>query len=128
MVMLGSKPTIGTASPVSAQIKQRHGYRNSFQQNMTIAIAPDGAGARLSCRSTAPVMGQLFIIGWGLVTVLATAVVLGNVARGLLSPVFIIVPVLIALFGWGMAMLGRNMSNADEPFLLDFIRRTLDAR
>lgn len=128
MVMLGSKPAIGQAFQQSAWLKQRHGYRNSFQQVLSIAISPEGAGAKLSCRSNAPVMGQIFMIGWLAMSVLAFVVVIGNVARGFLSPVFLIVPVLIALFGFGMAMLGRNMSNADEPFLLDFLRRTLDAR
>jgi hypothetical protein len=128
MVMLGSKPAIGVASAQSAQIKQRHGYRNSFQQNMIIAITPEGAGARLSCRSSAPILGQIFIVGWFGVAAMMGVVMLGNVAQGLLSPVFLIVPVLIALLGFGFAMLGRNMSNADEPFLLDFLRRTLDAR
>jgi hypothetical protein len=128
MIMLGSKPAVGVASPLSAQIKKRLGYRNSFQQNMVIAITPDGAGARLSCRSSAPALGQLFIVGWFTIALLMAVIMLSNVAQGFLSPVFLIVPVLVALFGWGMAMLGKNMSNADEPFLLDFLRRTLDAR
>lgn len=128
MVMLGDKPAIGTASQYSAQLKQRHGYRNSFQQVMNIALTADGAGTRLSCRSSAPVMGQVFIVGWFTVSFLMLVIMGGNVARGVLSPVFLIIPFLLALFGLGFAMLGKSMSNADEPFLLDFLRRTLNAR
>lgn len=128
MVMLGSKPAIGVASANSAQLKKRLGYRNSFQQNMVIALSPDGAGTRLSCRSSAPVLGQLFLVGWLTTSLLMFVVMAGNVAQGLLSPAFLLAPILLALFGFGMAMLGRNMSNADEPFLIDFLRRTLDAR
>ncbi len=127
MVMLGSKPAIGHAYVHSAQLKQRHGYRNSFQQLLNIALTPDGAGTRLSCRSSAPVMGQIFIVGWMLVAVLMALVMIGNVAQGLLSPAFLLIPIVIGLIGLGFAMLGRNMSNADEPFLLDFLRRTLNA-
>lgn len=128
MVMLGSKPAIGSASPNSAQLKQSHGYRNSFQQLLNVTFTPDGSGTRLSCRSTAPVMGQIFLIGWGLVSFTMAVAMLGNVARGLLSPAFLLIPVVLALIGLGFASLGKNMSNADEPFLLDFLRRTLDAR
>lgn len=128
MVMLGSKPAIGTASQYGAQLKQRHGYRNSFQQVLNVTFTAEGAGTRLSGRSSPPALGQVFIVGWMFVALMMALVMIGNISRGVLSPVFLIIPVIIALIGLGFASLGKNMSNADEPFLLDFLRRTLDAR
>lgn len=128
MKMLGAKPVIGSATETGARLRKRTWLRNSFQQVMTIAISPEGAGARLSCRMGPPIFGCIFLAFWTLAVTVMFAAMLGAVLQGEMPPPALIAPVLFLLTGFGVAVLGRAISNPDGPFLLDFLRRTLDAR
>ncbi|MGE0045455.1 MAG: hypothetical protein AB7J28_11035 [Hyphomonadaceae bacterium] len=128
MSLLGSKPALGTAGPQAAQLRRRTPYRNSFKQHMNVAIAPEGQGAKLSCRMSPSVFASVFLVFWCLVLLIMLFGIAAGVFAGELSPVFLIVPFIMLALGLGIAAIGRGLSNSDEPILLDFLRRTLDAR
>lgn len=128
MVFLGKKPAIGSANPNYAELKRRLPYRNSFQSLLNITIRPEGAGARLSCRTAQPVLAQIFLLGFCAVGLIMLLGLGANVAAGRAHPALLIIPLLPLAIGFGIAAIGRGMSGGDEPFLLDFLRRTLDAR
>lgn len=128
MTFMGSKPAIGYVSEHAGQIRQRKWYRNSFQLLMNIAITPDGQGAKLSCRMAPSVFASLFLILWCAVIAIMLIAILANTIARTLSPVFLIVPFIMLGLGIAIAAIGRNLSTSDEHFLLDLLRRTLDAR
>jgi hypothetical protein len=107
--------------------RRRYG-RNSFRILAYVSASPGGRGTKIdvALRSSRAVAG--FLTFWLGIVLLVNLVVLiqASVGGAHFGDLWFTVP--FAVYGLGLLALGRRMSRADGPALLDFIRQTCDAQ
>jgi hypothetical protein len=108
--------------------RRRRFGRNSFRILAYVRATPGGRGTRIdvALRSSRLVAG--FMTFWLGIVILVNLVILIQAIFGdaHLADLWFTVP--FPVYGFGLLALGRRMSRADGPALLDFIRQTCDAQ
>jgi hypothetical protein len=130
--VLWGKPFLrGIAVPRQDRIvifRRRRWVRNSFRTCAFVRTSPGGRGTRIdvTLRSAYVVAG--FINLWlGLAILFNVPILIGALGGGgQMGDLLYTVP--FPLFGFGLLAFGRWETRPDGPALLDFIRRTIDAR
>ncbi len=125
---------VGSIDGDALRLRKRIYYRNSFQPTLRGSLADAPGGTRIRCEfgtiSLAPILiaaGVIFVIAIAMAATLGRGIELRNVPL-----VAILVPLgalpLFAGLGFGTIWLGRRLARGDEAYLLDFLRKTLEAR
>jgi hypothetical protein len=108
--------------------RRRRFGRNSFRILAYVSTSPGGRGARIdvALRSSRAVAGYMTF--WLGIVILVNLVILNQAIVGAahFGELWFTVP--FAVYGIGLLALGRRMSRADGPAMLDFIRQTCDAQ
>jgi len=129
--------TVGVVDSTGFRIRKKIYYRNSFQQRLfgTLSDAP-GGGTRIH--------GEIreLDLKWVLVAAAAfagfafvgTLAILYNFRAALhdmpliaILAIALIAPLLVAI-GVGAVAIGRSLARTEQQFLVDFVKRTLDAK
>lgn len=127
------RPVVGSVGQRSLRVRQRlHQSKNSFQTYLRAALEGDGKSTRLACRFGPHPFVMVFMVFW-LASALAIGAAfwtLGLPAQGggdipILARIapFTMLPMGIVLLG-----VGRYFARGERQFLLDFLRRTIEAQ
>jgi hypothetical protein len=127
---------VGTVDGDSFVIRKRIQYRNSFQRRLYGQISDAPGGTRIHGEIRERDLRWVFIAG-GVVTAVAFFGVfiplfayraeLGDVPLIALIGPALVVPLLVLIM-IGAVALGRRLARSEEAFLVDWVKRTLDAR
>ena len=126
---------VGSVGETSFRLRKRIGYRNSFQTSLHGKIVAENGETRLHCRAGLHPFVRAFLAVWfGGVSIGCGAVVIGaiNLLRsGQLAASgwqWLAVPFLMLGFGVVLVGSGKYLARDEADFLIDFVRRALDAR
>jgi hypothetical protein len=113
------------------------GISNGFQTYLFGRLTDDGDQTRLRCRIGMHLFPVAFLVLWFGALLFMSFLLLGNMVIKVNTPsdsstiegwwVFI-VPLLFACFGGAFFIIGRYCARDEERFLIDFLRKTINAR
>lgn len=127
---------VGRIDGDSFRIRKRILYRHSFQKYLTGQLSDAGSGARIHCEVREMDLKWVFVAAGGvaalaffgaLIAMFAHRADLDRVPMVALIAMALLVPVLVAIMV-GAVALGRHLSRNESQFLVDFLKRTLEAR
>jgi hypothetical protein len=130
----GGAPAIGRVGDASFRIRKRlpAAVHNSFQTRLRGTLSPAGTGTHLHCHlGMHPLIGIFMPLWFCLVLAFAAGWIVIGVERGATGMQFwagLIIPVFMLVFGVGLIAFGRFLARNERPFLLDFLRQTVDAQ
>jgi hypothetical protein len=130
-----SGAVIGSVGETSFRLRKRIYYRNSFQYSLSGKLIDDNGQTRLHCRiGPHPLVLAFLVIWFGGVLVACGAVsvwIAGAFAhRAHPSNLWpgAAIPFLMLAGGVALVMLGRYFARDEPDYLIDFLRKSLDAR
>jgi hypothetical protein len=132
-----SGSVVGSVGETSFRLRKRIGYRNSFQTSLYGKIIAEDGQTRLHCRAGLHPFVRVFMTVWfGVVSIGCGAMViraidllrighgslLSNGWQGAAVPFF--------MLGFGVTLIGagRHLARDERDFLIDYVRRAVDAR
>jgi hypothetical protein len=128
---------VGTVDGDNFVIRKRIPYRNSFQRRFYGALSDaPGGGTRIHGETRERDLRWVFILAGvvaavaffgAIIPLLMRRAAFGDVPLVLLIGPALVVPLLIAIM-IGAIALGRRLARSEEAFLIDWVKRTLDAR
>jgi hypothetical protein len=131
--MFGASPVVGKVGEKSFRLRKRlEGSHNSFQTYLFARLNSEGASTRLTCRfGVHPFVAVFMMVWFGGVTAAAIGgllVGLRQYSSGTMTSAAWLGPWAMVLFGIVLNRVGRRMARGEGEFLMDFLRRTVDAR
>jgi hypothetical protein len=122
---------IGSVGETSFRLRKRIFYRNSFQASLSGKFIDDPRGTRLRCRVGLHPFVTVFLTIWiGIVLVgciwMIVSLVSGAVPANRWPQAAI--PFLMLAGGVALLKVGQFLSRDEADFLIDFLRKTVDAR
>jgi hypothetical protein len=132
----GAKPVIGNVTGTSLVMRKRIGYRSSFQSFLTATLGPEAAGTAIAGTVGLPQVVTVFLLAWFGFAILAGVPMAVFLIWSMLSSkspnpaIWGVAMLPIGMIGSGIVMLlfGRSVAGEESGFLVDFVRRTLEAR
>jgi hypothetical protein len=131
----GARPMVGSLREGRIRVRQRIGYRNSFQTALTATFTAEGRNTRIRCRFGMHPFVTIFMIYWlsmvawfGLHALSTTGVAPINPAQNGAAAIFALMPLLMFCFGLGLMGFGRYLARDEQAFLTDLLITKLDAR
>jgi hypothetical protein len=127
-------PAIGRVRETSFRIRRRLPVmmHNSFQTYVSGRFIAEHGQTRLRCRlGMHPLIGIFMPLWFALVVAFGAGwlfVGLRQGATGVMLWAGLTIPAVMTVFGIGLVRFGRFLARDEGPFLLDFLRQTLDAR
>jgi hypothetical protein len=109
------------------------GAYNSFQTYLRATLESERMSTRLICRFGPHPFVAVFMVFWVcLALAIAVAILIINSPAsdpGDMTGIFVAAaPFVMIPMGIAMAVGGRHIARGERPFLLDFLRKTIDAR
>jgi hypothetical protein len=135
--VFGGKPVIGYVGESSLRLSKRIMGGNSFQDCLHATLVEEPDQTRLRCRVGMHPLVSAFIVVWfGGVLLMGGAMSAEIIADWLAAhdPIppgrwlGIAVPLLMLGMGVAVVKIGKHLARDERVFLLDFLRRTIDAR
>lgn len=128
----GGKDVVGRVGDDGFRLRLRIGYRNSFQTFMFGAVQADGRGSRIVARTGMHPFAAVFMTLWisvvGLGAAIGVAGLLdarpGEAVQGLI----ILVPIGMFAFGIALVGIGRWIARNERARLIEFLKRSVDAK
>ncbi|MCW4463216.1 hypothetical protein OK349_16000 [Sphingomonas sp. BT-65] len=119
----------GTEQRMRLWIHRPH-FRNDLRTALKARMEPYRGGTRIRGRVGTPRSGIAFLVFWfGFVLLFFAGGVAGWIATGsLASPMFLVIPGLMLLFGAGFIYVATMHSREDRAMILDFLRETIATR
>lgn len=137
LTFFGSKPLIGSVSPVSLSLRKRIGYRNSWQTVMSATLEGQKGQkgqkgqTTIRCRFWMHLFVVVFMAVWFTLAIGGVFGVLGTLADGGFpegTPGWVaVIPLGLFAFGWLMLAVGRWMARHEESYLVETLRTALGA-
>jgi hypothetical protein len=132
--IVSGKPVFGSVTSDTIKLRKRIYYRNSFQPTLRGHLDDAGGGTRIHCEFGEMPLLPVFIAA-ALIFVIALIVV-GMTARNMNLhevPLIAIILPLAALplflgIGIGSIYIGRWLARDERAFLVDFVRKTTEAK
>ena len=127
---------VGSIDGDTLRLRKRIYYRNSFQPTLRGRLSDAPGGTRIHCEFRSIPLTPILIAA-GVIVVVAIGMVASLLAsRHIRFEDIPLVAILIPLgalplfvgLGFGTIWFGRRLARGDEDMLLDFLRKTLDAR
>ena len=122
---------IGSVGENSFRLRKKIFYRNSFQASLSGKFVDDQQGTRLHCRVGLHPFVTAFLIVWiGGVLIGCVAMIASLVSGAIPANRWpqAAIPFLMLAGGVALLKVGQFLSRDEADFLVDFLRRTLDAR
>lgn len=130
--LFGTSPVVGTVGETSFRLRKRLMMQNSFQTYLFARLSSEGTSSRMTCRFGMHPFAVIFMVVWfsGVTAGAIGSLVLGwyQYSKGTMPNPAGLVPWGMALFGIVLVGVGRRMARGEREFLLDFLRRTVEAR
>jgi len=124
------RPVFGTVDESSFTLRQRTGYRNSFHTVLHGTLHEESRETRIRCRFSLNPLVRGIMLLWlaGILAAECLSMVRG--ARPGTPPSLDTIAGLALMFCFGIALLkfGRHLARDQEPYLLAFVTRWLEAR
>ena len=134
--MFGSKQVVGHVTQGFLSLRRRINYRNSFQLFLPANLIAQAKGTSLRGSFGMHPVAAAFMCVWlggvslflfvGIVMTLQNLV--AEQGKVDVSLIFILVPGVMLLFGFGLVSFGKELSRGDVVFLTNFLKTTLDAK
>ncbi len=128
----GAGTVVGSVRETSFRLRKRIYYRNSFQYSLSGELIDDHGQTRLHCRIGLHPLVRIFFTVWFGGVLLGCGMANGcRRAHGALPPNWwpgAGVPFLTLAGGFALLMFGKYLARDEPAFLIDFLRRGLDAR
>jgi hypothetical protein len=131
--VFGTSPVVGKVDEKSFRLRKRlKASHNSFQTHLFARLSSEGRSTRLTCRFGMHPFVVIFMIVWlgGVTAGAIGSLVFGlrQYSNGTMPSAAGLVPWGMALFGVALVGIGRRMARGEREFLLDFLRRTVEAQ
>ncbi|MBX7201309.1 MAG: hypothetical protein K1X51_18225 [Rhodospirillaceae bacterium] len=131
LVLLGTRPLIGSATANGVRVRRRINYRNSFQTALSATFETQGAGTIIRCRFGMMPLVIVFLAVWMGLALLAGAGLAVSQMTGSpgseTSPFIVLFPLGFLAFGFVMASVGRSLGRKDEAYILETVRAATEA-
>lgn len=135
--ILPGSGVVGSVEGDHVRMRKKIYYRNTFQPTLDVSIADaPGGGTALHCRVTFFPLVPIFIAA-GVIFIIAVAitaytamnrnVILQDVPLAAVIAPLASIPFFIAL-GFGTVYFGRWVARNEPAFLVDFLKKTVDAK
>jgi hypothetical protein len=122
---------IGSIGETSFRIRKRIFYRNSFQASLSGKLIDDNGQTRVHCRVGLHPFVTTFLTVWIGIVLIGCIWMIVSLASGAIplnrSPQAA-VPFLMLAGGVAILKVGQHLSRDEADFLVDLVRKTLDAR
>lgn len=132
-----SGSVVGSVGATSFRLRKRIGYRNSFQISLYGKIIDESGQTRLHCKVGLHPLVRAFLTVWfGGVSIgcgamaIRTIDLLRNTHGALPANGWQALAVPFGMLGFGVVLVrsGKYLARDEPDFLIDFVRRALDAR
>jgi hypothetical protein len=122
---------IGSIGETSFRLRKRIFYRNSFQASLSGKLIDDNGETRVHCRVGLHPFVTAFLTVWIGIVLIGCIWTIVSLASGAIPAKQwpqAGIPFLMLAGGVAILKVGQYLSRDEADFLVDFVRRTLDAR
>ena len=122
---------IGSVGESSFRFRKRIFYRNSFQASLSGKLLEDNGRTRVHCRVGLHPFVTGFLAVWIGIVLIGCVAMIASLASGAIPAnrwPQAAIPFLMLAGGIAILKVGQFLSRDEADFLIDFVRRTLDAR
>jgi len=122
---------IGSVGENSFRLRKRIFYRNSFQASLSGKLIDDNGETRLHCRVGLHPFVTAFLAVWIGVVLIGCIAMIVSLASGAIPAnqwPQAAIPFLMLAGGFAILKVGQYLSRDEADFLVDFLRKTLEAR
>jgi len=126
---------VGSVGDASFRLRKQIYYRNSFQYSLFGRLNDDNGQTRLHCRmGLHPVVCAFLVVWFGgvLAACAAISIRMASVLAGGSLPENmwpgVMIPFLMLAGGVALVMAGKYLARDERAFLIDFLRRSVEAR
>ena len=129
--VLDRSTVTGSVTETSFRLRKRIYYRNSFQASLSGEMIDDGRGTRLRCTVGLHPFVRVFLFVWiGIVIIAACAMIMQLLSGAIPARRWpqAMIPLFMLCGGVALLKVGQFLSRDEADFLVDFLRKRLDAR
>ena len=126
-----SGAVIGSVGEASFRLRKRIFYRNSFQASLSGKLIDDQQGTRVHCRVGLHPFVTAFLTVWIGIVLIGCIWMIASLVSGAIPAnrwPQAAIPFLMLAGGVALLKVGQFLSRDEADFLVDFLRKTIDAR